>query len=192
MTTSPTGGDKSHTCSSSPAPFSWKSLGDVEKGRPNLGSTAPVFVYRLLLYTLQATLKSEFGADKTDDLIRRSGHLAGREFCANMLDTSLEFGPFLSSLQKCLKDNAIGILRMEDADFDTGIFTVTVAEDLDCSGLPLTNEVVCKYDEGFLAGVLEAYTGKLFRAREIDCWASGDRVCRFAVERLAHESGDSI
>ena len=60
-------------------------------------------------------------------------------------------------------------------------FTVTVAEDLDCSGLPFTDEVVCQYDEGFFAGIFEAYTGRPFSAREIDCWASGDRVCRFDV-----------
>ena len=61
-------------------------------------------------------------------------------------------------------------------------FTLTVSEDLDCSGLPSTDEVVCHYDEGFIAGILNAYTGKSFTAKEIDCWASGDRVCRFAVK----------
>jgi predicted hydrocarbon binding protein len=61
---------------------------------------------------------------------------------------------------------------------------LTVAEDLDCSGLPCTNEVVCQYDEGFIAGVLEAYTGQAFNAKEIDCWASGDRVCRFDVRAI--------
>jgi predicted hydrocarbon binding protein len=63
-------------------------------------------------------------------------------------------------------------------------FTLTVAEDLDCSGLPFTDEVVCQYDEGFIAGILEAYTGKRFFAKEIDCWASGDRVCRFDVKEV--------
>ncbi|MCK5055523.1 MAG: 4-vinyl reductase, partial [Candidatus Aminicenantes bacterium] len=36
-------------------------------------------------------------------------------------------------------------------------------------------------------GILEAYTGKAFRVKEIDCWASGDRVCRFDV-RLQKET----
>ena len=46
--------------------------------------------------------------------------------------------------------------------------------------LPVTNETVCNYDEGFIAGILEAYTGKKYDVREVDCWASGDRVCRFS------------
>ncbi|WP_274428176.1 hypothetical protein [Desulfosarcina sp. BuS5] len=29
--------------------------------------------------------------------------------------------------------------------------------------------------------MMEAYTGKPFYAKEIDCWASGDRLCRFDV-----------
>ena len=58
-------------------------------------------------------------------------------------------------------------------------FTLTVEEDLDCSGLPVSGETVCDYDEGFIAGVLEAYTKKAFHVKEIDCWASGGRVCRF-------------
>ncbi|MEA4934625.1 MAG: 4-vinyl reductase, partial [Lawsonibacter sp.] len=35
------------------------------------------------------------------------------------------------------------------------------------------------YDEGFLSGVLESYSGKKYEVREIDCWANGSRVCRF-------------
>lgn len=48
-------------------------------------------------------------------------------------------------------------------------FTVTVSEDLDCSGLPITGTTVCDYDEGFLSGILEVYTGKPFQVKEIDC-----------------------
>jgi uncharacterized protein len=76
---------------------------------------------------------------------------------------------------------SIGILRVENADTENMHFTLTVAEDLDCSGLPFTDEVVCQYDEGFISGIMEGYTGKPFVSKEIDCWASGERVCRFDV-----------
>ena len=61
-------------------------------------------------------------------------------------------------------------------------FTLTVSEDLDCSGLPVTGETVCVYDEGFIAGILEAYTNRPFEVREIDCWSTGDRTCRFSAD----------
>jgi len=56
---------------------------------------------------------------------------------------------------------------------------VTVAEDLDCSGLPDTEEMHCVYDEGLLQGVLEAFYRKPFLVREVDCWCNGGRMCRF-------------
>jgi hypothetical protein len=57
-----------------------------------------------------------------------------------------------------------------------------VSEDLDCSGLPVTDETVCDYDEGFLMGILKEYSGKDYSVKEIDCWSSGDRVCRFEIK----------
>ena len=45
-------------------------------------------------------------------------------------------------------------------------------------------ETVCNYDEGFIAGILSEYTEKNYKAQEIDCWATGERVCRFRAEPL--------
>jgi hypothetical protein len=78
----------------------------------------------------------------------------------------------------------VGILRIEAADLDNLNFVLTVSEDLDCSGLPIFGESVCNYDEGFIAGIFEQYTGKKFLAREVDCWATGDRTCRFEVKTI--------
>ena len=46
----------------------------------------------------------------------------------------------------------------------------------------MLGETVCNYDEGFVAGILSLYSGKPYRAVEVDCLASGDRVCRFRAE----------
>jgi predicted hydrocarbon binding protein len=167
--------------------FTWNDLGDIKKGRPNLGANAPVLAYRLLQYTMRDVLVSDLGADKASAILVKSGRLAGKQFCENMLDKQLGFNEFIAQLQRVLKEQAIGILRVEKVDLENMNFILTVAEDLDCSGLPCTDEVVCQYDEGFIAGILEAYTGKNFLAKEIDCWASGDRVCRFDV-RLSQVS----
>jgi uncharacterized protein len=159
--------------------FKWADLGDIDKGRPNLGSHVPVIFYRLLQYTWHDVMISELGVEKANEIIVKAGRLAGIQFCENMLDRNLDFNKFVSQLQKVLKEQSVGIIRIEKADLDSLKFTLTVAEDLDCSGLPFTDEVVCHYDEGFIAGVLEAYIGKIFHVEEVDCWASGDRVCRF-------------
>jgi predicted hydrocarbon binding protein len=159
--------------------FSWTSLGDIKQGRGALGEEMPVVVYRLMQYTLLDVLSTDYGVEKANGFFYSAGHLAGIEFAKNVLNLKLDFNNFVSHLQETLKDLKIGILRMEFFNPDTGELTLTVGEDLDCSGLPVTNENVCIYDEGFISGILEAYTGKKYEVREIDCWASGDRVCRF-------------
>jgi len=164
--------------------FKWEDLGDIKTGRPNLGLTVPVLAYRLMQYTMRDVMIKELGVEKTNDIFVQAGRLAGAQFCLNMLDRELDFNEFISQLQRVLREQAIGILRIEKADLDNMTFILTVEEDLDCSGLPPTDEVVCQYDEGFIAGVMETYTGKPFHAKEIDCWASGDRVCRFDVKML--------
>jgi len=159
--------------------FKWDSLGDIKNGRGDLGEEMPVIVYRLMQFTLLDALSSELGLTKANEFFRSAGYLAGSEFAKNVLDLDKEFVAFVSHLQEALKLLKVGILRMEHFDPDAGTIILTVAEDLDCSGLPITNESVCVYDEGFIAGILEAYTGKKYNVRETDCWATGARVCRF-------------
>ncbi len=161
--------------------FSWKDLGDIGEGRPNLGPQCTVLSYRLLQYTLRDELIRQFGVEKGGEVFINAGKLAGKEFCKNVLDTSLDFSSFIADLQEKLKDCLIGVLKIENVDMDALTFTLTVSEDLDCSGLPLSGETVCDYDEGFIAGILNAYTGREFVVNEVDCWASGDRVCRFTA-----------
>lgn len=162
--------------------FKWADIGDIGIGRPNLGSNSNVAVYRLMQYTMRSVLNKEFGALKAAELFYNSGYIAGKEFCTNLLDTKLEFYDFISQLQKVLKELNIGILRVEKSDLGKMNFTITVAEDLDCSGLPITNETVCDYDEGFIAGIFDEYTNMKFLVKEIDCWSTGGRICRFLIQ----------
>ena len=164
-----------------PAGFTWDSLGNLHEGRSTLGFEMPVLVYRLFQYTLKDILSREYGSETAAALYRAAGHLAGMEFAKQLLELSGDFDFFFTTLQRKLVELKIGILRLEYADYDKYHFTITIAEDLDCSGLPVTGEIVCEYDEGFIAGILEAYSGRKFKVVEVDCWATGDRVCRFTA-----------
>lgn len=165
--------------------FDWGMIGDIGEGRPNLGGTMDVAVYRLMQFTLRDVLIREFDVETADSIFYKAGEVAGRELCRSLLDTGKDFNSFINDLQELLKNLKIGILRIEKADLDTMNFTLTVAEDLDCSGLPDYDEMICTYDEGFINGVLTQYTGTPFIVREVDCWCSGDRVCRFDVKPAA-------
>jgi len=162
-----------------PYNFQWKDLGDIELGRPNLGNTMSVTVYRLMQFTLRDVLNRNLSPAVAAELLREAGFVAGLEFCRNMLDTKLSLNDFVAQLQELLQSLRIGIMRMEKTDAEILDFTLTVSEDLDCSGLPVTGVAVCEYDEGFIAGIFEGYTGKPFNVREVDCWATGERTCRF-------------
>lgn len=167
--------------------FSWNKLGDIKLGRGELGEEMPVLVYRLMQYTMLDILTKAHGEEVANRYFQDAGYLAGKEYAINVLDLNTNFDTFLAGLQKSLKDLKIGILRMESFDPETGELVLTVGEDLDCSGLDVSDEMVCNYDEGFIAGILEAYTKKTYQVREIDCWASGDRVCRFRAEVVEGE-----
>jgi len=162
--------------------FSWEQLGDIDEGRPSLGLQTPVAVYRLMQFTMRAVLEKEYGDERTRELLRVAGRLAGQEFCKNVLDASLPFNKFIAQLTSSLLDLSIGILRVEKSDIENMSFLVTVSEDLDCSGLPIKGVTVCDYDEGFIEGIFNVYTGKDFEVKETDCWTTGERTCRFSID----------
>jgi predicted hydrocarbon binding protein len=162
--------------------FEWSMIGDIKEGRPNLGSTMDVAVYRLMQFTLRDVMIQKFGVEAADQVLFEAGELAGREFCKALVTPTDDVNAFLKQVQDLLKDLKIGILRAESYDPEKRKFVLTVAEDLDCSGLIVCDETICTYDEGFLSGLLTQHTGAEFSAKEVDCWCSGDRVCRFEVE----------
>lgn len=164
--------------------FKWEDIGDIELGRPNLGQLTYVAVYRLMQYTMKAVLEKEYGAEQANKIFIDSGRLAGEEFCKNILDINLPLNEFIAQLHNKLIELSVGILKVEKSNTDTLSFTLTVSEDLDCSGLPMTDNTVCNYDEGFIEGIFNVYTGKKFIVKEIDCWSTGDRTCRFTVDLI--------
>ena len=165
--------------------FDWRMIGNIGEGRPNLGNTMDVSVYRLMQFTLRDVLIKEFDVETADKIFYEAGKHAGKEFCKELITQKDDFNEFIVELQELLKKLKIGILRLEKSDLEKMKFILTIAEDLDCSGLPVSDETICKYDEGFISGLFSEHTGKRFNAAEIDCWCSGDRVCRYEAMQSA-------
>ena len=161
--------------------FDWSMLGDLKEGRPNLGPMTHVAVYRLMQFTLRDILIRDFGVEKADRAFFEAGKKAGQEYYKHILTHKEDLNDFFADIQRTMKELAIGIFRVESSDPARGSFVVTVDEDLDCSGIPVCSEQICTYDEGFIAGLLLAYSGKDYLVKEVDCWGSGARTCRFTV-----------
>lgn len=162
--------------------FSWDLLGDIALGRPNLGPNTRIEVYRLMQFAFRDVMEQHLGTEQTDQIFYEGGKLAGCEFYKKLFADIKDFHAFVKALQVTLREMGIGVLRVEEADLEKGAFVLTVAEDLDCSGLPELGYEICTYDEGFIAGLLESFTGSPFKVKEVDCWCTGDRTCRFTAE----------
>jgi len=165
--------------------FEWKNLGDIKLGRPSLGNSTHVITYRLMQYTMRDVLEKHWGTEKTNKFFIEAGFKAGTEFCKNALDNTLNLDGFIANIADTFEKLGIGLLRVEKADMEKLSFIITVSEDLDCSGLPYSGVAFCDYDEGFIAGIMYAYTGKNFYVKEVDCWGTGERVCRFKVDMIS-------
>src|SRR5512137_598877 len=104
--------------------FEWTMLGQIQEGRPNLGSTTDVSVYRLMQFTLRDVLIKEFGVEAADRVFYEAGRTAGRHFYGNLITKKGSFNDFVADLQDVLKELRIGILRVEKADLDSLSFTL--------------------------------------------------------------------
>jgi len=159
---------------------------DVQAILPHLGDPINLIPYRMLQYTVRDVVEQKIGTEPCNQLFYDAGEVAGHFFFDGFMAEykELPLNGFVGELQRILKDFGVGVLRVEKADAEKGEFTLTVSEDLDCSGLPDLGLEVCNYDEGFIAGLFFKYTGIVFKAKEVDCWCSGDRTCRFTVNRV--------
>ena len=144
--------------------FFWCHLKEIGAGRAHLGEDVPVWVYRLMQYTMKDALVNRFGHEVMVEVLREGGELAGKEFAAHVLDLTLPASAFFAHLQQVLEDGRVGVLRVERFDEESGEVTLTISE-------------------GFLRGVMEAYTKHPYDVLEVDCWATGSRVCRFRGTR---------
>ena len=78
--------------------FEWSMLGDIEKGRPNLGPMVHVSIYRLMQYTLRDILIRDFGVEQGDKAFFEAGKKAGEAFCKNVLDEEKDLNGLFADL----------------------------------------------------------------------------------------------
>lgn len=163
--------------------FTWDLVGtDLSDSRPNLGANTTIEVYRLFQFTMREILEDNYGTEKADEIFRLAGVIAGKAFFERYCKDVGDLTELARIIQQQFKNLGMGIVRFEVADPANGVFQLTVDEDLDCSGLPDSSDQICVYDEGFIKGILDTFTGKQFIVQEVDCWCSGARTCRFRAQ----------
>jgi len=79
--------------------FSWDLIGDIGLGRPNLGPSTSVAVYRLMQFTLRDVMIAQIGVEKTEQIFYDAGKLAGEQLYQNVLTKKDNFEEFISELE---------------------------------------------------------------------------------------------
>ena len=51
--------------------FSWDLLGDIALGRPNLGASTSLEVYRLMQFTFRDVMEQHLGTEKTNQIFNK-------------------------------------------------------------------------------------------------------------------------
>ncbi|MCL1985289.1 MAG: 4-vinyl reductase [Betaproteobacteria bacterium] len=161
--------------------FCWDLARDIG-ARKNLGLLVHVEEYRLVHFCLRDVLEQHYGTEQADALFRETGELAGRHFYERFLSEATDFNSFVAEAQRVLRKLGISIFRVEEANLELGKLVLTVTEDLECSGLSVTGEVSCAYNEGFLAGLLSSYVKRKFHVQKVDCWCAEATTCRFTAQ----------
>ena len=159
--------------------FSWGRMGDIKAARPTMGEDMKIIVYRLLQQSLMDILVRNIGTVKADHFFIESGRMAGYELAMHNLVLEQSPEDFFKQLSEIIYELKIGIFTLESYNSDTGELSIAIANDLDCSGITSQNKALCKFDEGFLSGLLGAFTGEDYDFREVDCWGQGEGTCRF-------------
>ncbi len=159
--------------------FDLSRLGDITKGRAEMGEEIPVVVFRLFQSTMRDVLEDTYGEGEMVQAFQNSGRLAGRAFARDCLNLQLPLYQFMENLKEQLAAFKIGVLGLESDLEHPELIVLTVANDADCSGACDQNKTLCQYDEGFIAGVLYEYTKLHYSVVEVDCWGNGSNICRF-------------
>lgn len=158
-------------------------IGDIQRGRPTLGDTMSIAVYRMVVDSIKTAVATECGVEKMAEIIYRAGEHAGRVMFSNFLRNLHDEDELFEKIKDLFLIFKIGLFEVVSKDDENRVFVFNIAEDLDCSGLPEDGTTKCMFDEGMLSGILREFYGRSYITRELNCWGLGDESCVFRSER---------
>lgn len=154
-------------------------IGDPVKGRPTLGATAPVAMFRTLrLVGMMESLNNMIGDAST--LVYTSGKEVGKKLGKTIVEKiGKEIEQFVPAVAREVKNLGIGMMNITKADVEHGFLEIKVDECITCSGAPNINQRVCHFEAGFISGVLERLLDKTVNVIETKCNCMGEDGCVF-------------
>jgi len=153
-------------------------LDEISKiARPTMGDSVPLVIFRAFRH---------FSADYVTKVLGRG---AGVVFQNSGLDLGREAGAmlhrptldeYLGEVVRFVRELKVGHLKPHELTETTMKFGLD--ECITCCGMEPRGGMICHFETGFVAGIVEAYVGKRVRARETLCGYNGDGICEVTID----------
>ena len=156
-------------------------VGDPVKGRPTLGPTVPIAMFRAMrLLGMMQGLDALIGDAST--LVYSAGREVGKPIGVQLAEAARgDLGTFVELTVKKFADLGVGRVSLAAARPEDGYLLVDVDECITCSGMEPIGKRICHFEGGVISAVIEAFTLKPARVVETKCNGTGDGLCQFEV-----------
>ena len=154
-------------------------VGDAAKGRPTLGKTVPIEMFRAMrLLGMMQGMDALIG--NASSLVYSSGREVGKPIGAQLAEAARgDLGTFVELMVKKFADLGVGRVRLAAARPEDGYLLVDVDECITCAGIAPIGKRICHFEAGIISAVIEAFTRKANAVVETKCNGTGDGLCQF-------------
>lgn len=147
-----------------------------QEARKQMGASAHINLFRLLLHWLIPNEAGEKWKEKVKDFGSTLGALAYHSIAENVKDEYVA----IESLKNFMKSNGIGILN-QITPVSGEIMRFMIDESLTSSGLPNSGRRLCYLESGVIAGFFSKFYNRQIQCEEEKCWGLGNDHCEFSV-----------
>lgn len=154
----------------------------IGEARPHLGATVPVALFRALRVDgMMRGLDAAIGDAST--LVYSAGRRVGAPIGESIAkQANGDLGEFLGGVVETSRALGIGVISLVPGSLTSEGMTLRVDECVTCAGAEPLGRKICHFEGGFIAAVVEGFTGQPAIATETHCNANGDDACVFHVD----------
>ncbi len=134
----------------------------------------PFEFFRLIFHTLRISLLTQ-GVD-IDPILHEAGLKVGEALYEKVKDPNMEI--FLGNIASFWETHSLGSVEVKTLN----PLTISVQDCFECSGLPYLGRPACAFDSGILESLFSLYKEEEAKVKETECYALGDKACRFIIE----------
>jgi len=145
--------------------------------RPVLGEDIPIFVFRAFRHFTANYVTQMLGRSATT-VFQNAGRDLGRDAGALLKRPTLD--EYLKEVVTFTTNLRIGNLK--PVEINQKHMILGLEECITCVGMDNIGKRICHFEVGFVAGIVEAFTGTRVRGHESKCNAAGEGICEVTID----------